>query len=137
MPQFVTAYFATIVIFLAIDFVWLSYAAKGFYKLHLGDLMLDKPNLVIAAGFYLMYAVAVVVLAVLPALKANDWTTALLYGALLGMAAYGTYDITNLATLKNWPSIVSIVDWAWGTTLTGTVALLAFLVTRYLSPVAI
>ncbi len=76
-----------------------------------------------------MYAVAIVVLAVLPALRGGGWTTALLYGALLGMAAYGTYDITNLATLKDWPSLVSMVDWAWGTVL--TVAMLAFFVTRY------
>ena len=130
MPTFVTAYFATIVIFLAIDFVWLKYVALGFYRSQIGHLMLDRPNLAIAAGFYLMYAVAVVVLAVLPALRANDWTIALIYGALLGMAAYGTYDITNLATLKSWPTLVSMVDWAWGTVLTGTVAALAFFVTR-------
>ncbi len=133
MPLSLVAYLSTVVIFLAIDFVWLSYAAKSFYKLHLGDLMLDKPNLGIAAGFYLTYAIAVVVLAVMPALRANDWTTALLYGALLGMAAYGTYDITNLATLKNWPAIVSVVDWIWGTVLTGCVAMLAFFVTRWFS----
>ena len=131
MPTFITAYIATIVIFLAIDFVWLKYVALTFYRNNLGDLMLEQPKLGIAAGFYLMYAAAVVVLAVLPALRANDWSTALLYGALLGMAAYGTYDITNLATLKNWPAIVTIVDWIWGTVLTGTVALLAFLVTRW------
>ena len=131
MPTFITAYLATIVIFLAIDFVWLKYVALTFYRNNLGDLMLEQPKLGIAAGFYLMYAAAVVVLAVLPALRANDWSTALLYGALLGMAAYGTYDITNLPTLKNWPAIVTIVDWIWGTVLTGTVALLAFLVTRW------
>jgi uncharacterized membrane protein len=133
MPTPVTAYIATIVIFLAIDFVWLKYVALGFYREQIGHLMLDKPNLGIAAGFYLMYAVAVVVLAILPALKTNDWSTALIYGALLGMAAYGTYDITNLATLKNWPTLVSIVDWIWGTVLTGTVAMLAFFVTRSVS----
>ncbi len=126
MPVSITAYIATIVVFLAIDYVWLAFVAKTFYRNHLGDLMLAQPKLGIAAGFYLMYAIAVVVLAVLPALRANDWTIALLYGALLGMAAYGTYDITNLATLKNWPAIVSIVDWAWGTVLTGIVSVAAY-----------
>jgi len=130
MPTPITAYLATIIIFLAIDFVWLKYVALGFYREQIGHLMLDKPNLAIAAGFYLMYAVAVVVLAVLPALRAESWTMALLYGALLGMAAFGTYDITNLATLKDWPTLVSIVDWAWGTVLTGTVAMLAYFTTR-------
>lgn len=130
MPVAFTAYLSTIIIFLAIDFVWLKYVALGFYRDQIGHLMLDKPNLGIAAGFYLMYAVAVVVLAVMPALREDSWSTALIYGALLGMAAYGTYDITNLATLKDWPTLVSIVDWIWGTVLTGTVALLAFFVTR-------
>jgi len=130
MPTAITAYIATIVIFLAIDFVWLKYVALGFYREQIGHLMLDKPNLAIAAGFYLMYAVAIAVLAVLPALRAESWTLALLYGALLGMAAYGTYDITNLATLKDWPTLVSMVDWAWGTVLTGTVAMLAYFATR-------
>lgn len=130
MPVYLSAYLATIIIFLAIDFVWLKYAANTFYREHLGDMMLANPKLGIAAGFYLMYAVAVVVLAVLPAVRENSWGTALLYGALLGMAAYGTYDITNLATLKNWPAIVSVVDWIWGTVLTGTVSLLAYHVVR-------
>ena len=130
MPVFITAYVATITIFLLIDYVWLAFVAKSFYRDNLGDLMLAQPKLGIAAGFYLMYAIAVVVLAVLPALRANDWSIALIYGALIGMAAYGTYDITNLATLKNWPALVSIVDWAWGTILTGIVSLAAFTVAR-------
>lgn len=133
MPVAVTAYLSTVIIFLAIDYVWLKYVALGFYREQIGHLMLESPKLGIAAGFYLMYAVAIVVLAVLPALKADSWSTALIYGALIGMAAYGTYDITNLATLKDWPTLVSMVDWAWGTVLTGTVATLAFFVTRYLS----
>ncbi|MGB7285530.1 MAG: DUF2177 family protein [Salaquimonas sp.] len=133
MPLSITAYIATVLIFLAIDFVWLKYVALTFYRENLGDLMLEQPKLGIAAGFYLIYAAAIVVLAVMPALRANDWSVALLYGAMLGLAAYGTYDITNLATLKNWPAIVSIVDMIWGTVLTGTVATLAFLTTRWLT----
>lgn len=130
MPAPVTAYLATIIVFLGIDYVWLKYMANSFYREQLGDLMLETPKLGIAGAFYLVFALAVVVLAVLPALKADSWTTALFYGALLGFAAYGTYDITNMATLKNWPVMMSIVDMIWGTFLTGTTATAAFFITR-------
>ena len=89
MPIALTAYLSTIIIFLAIDYVWLKYVALSFYRGEIGHLMLDKPNLAIAAGFYLLYAIAVTVLAVMPALKVNDWTIALTYGALLGLVVSG------------------------------------------------
>jgi len=76
------------------------------------------PNLGIAALFYLFFTAAIVVLAVLPGLSGGSIGTTLLYGAILGLAAYGTYDITNLSTLKNWPVAMSLVDMAWGTFLT-------------------
>lgn len=133
MPATLTAYIATIIVFLGIDFVWLKYMANSFYREQLGELMLESPKLGIAGAFYLVFALAVVVLAVLPALRANDWTIALLYGALLGFAAYGTYDITNMATLKNWPVLMSLVDMAWGTVLTATTATAAFFITRAVS----
>lgn len=94
--------------------------------------MVDKPNLGIALVFYLVYIVGVVVLAVNPALEKGQWTTAILYGGLLGFVAYGTYDITNLATLKSWPNIVAIVDMVWGTVLTASVATIAYFVTSIL-----
>ncbi len=75
--------------------------------------MLPQPNFVFAAVFYLFFAAAVVILAVLPGLKAGSLTTALFYGAVLGLAAYGTYDMTNLSTLKGWPMAMSFVDMSW------------------------
>lgn len=133
MSQPVTAYFTALVAFLAIDYVWLAFLARDFYRRQLGELMLDNPKLGIAAGFYLVYALAIVALAVMPALRANDWTLALIYGALLGFAAYGTYDITNLATIKGWPTMMAVVDMAWGTVLTGAAAVIAFIATRWIA----
>ena len=124
-----TAYISTVVLFLAIDAVWLGVIARGFYRDQLGHLMLESPNLSIAALFYLFYAVAIVVLVVMPALKSGIWWHAALYGGILGLAAYGTYDITNMATLKDWPISMSIVDMVWGTVLTGTVATGAWWIT--------
>lgn len=130
--QFFTTYIAGLVAFLVIDFIWLKYVALSFYREQIGHLMLDKPNLGIALLFYLVYVVGVVILAVNPALEKGQWTTAVLYGGLLGLVAYGTYDITNLATLKTWPSIVSIIDMIWGTVLTASVATIAYFVTTAL-----
>ncbi|MEO0328895.1 MAG: DUF2177 family protein [Pseudomonadota bacterium] len=130
--HFTISYIAALVAFLAIDFIWLKYVALGFYRDHIGHLMLDKPNLAIAGLFYLFYVVGVVILAVNPALEKQQWTIALLYGGLLGLVAYGTYDITNLATLKTWPPIVTIVDMIWGTVLTASVATISYFVTNAL-----
>lgn len=130
--QFVTAYISGLIAFLIIDIIWLKYIALSFYREQIGHLMVDKPNLAIALVFYLVYIVGVVVLAVNPALEKGQWTTAVLYGGLLGFVAYGTYDITNLATLKGWPNIVAIVDMIWGTVLTASVATIAYFVTSAL-----
>jgi uncharacterized membrane protein len=130
--QFFTTYIAGLIAFLVIDFIWLKYIALSFYREQIGHLMLDKPNLGIALLFYLFYVVGVVVLAVNPALEKGQWMTAALYGGLLGFVAYGTYDITNLATLKTWPPIVAVVDMIWGTVLTASVATIAYFATTSL-----
>ena len=126
MPAHLAAYAAGLVAFLAIDAVWLGIVARGFYRDQLGGLLANQPNFAIAALFYLFYAAAIVILAVSPALKSGSAMQAVMLGAVLGLAAYGTYDITNMATLKGWPVLMSIVDMAWGTVLTGTVAWIAF-----------
>ena len=99
MKTAIVAYLAAFISFLVIDYVWLAHVARNFYRDRLGELMLDKPNLGVAAPFYLLYMVAIVIFAVNPALEKQQWQTALLYGGLLGLVAYGTYDTTNLATL--------------------------------------
>lgn len=129
---FLTSYLAGLFAFLVIDFIWLKYVALTFYRSNIGHLMTDKPNLAVAGLFYLFYVVGVVILAVNPALEKQQWTMAVFYGGLLGLVAYGTYDITNLATLKNFPPIVAIVDIIWGTLLTASVATFSYFVTTAL-----
>lgn len=111
-----------------IDAIWLSIVANKFYKTQLGPLLLEKPNMIAAILFYIIYVIGIVVFALMPALAAGDWKIALGLGALLGLVAYATYDLTNLATLKDFPVKVVIVDLIWGTVLTGTVAALSYAV---------
>ncbi|MEO1265755.1 MAG: DUF2177 family protein [Pseudomonadota bacterium] len=130
---YVIAYFATAIVFLAIDALWLGVIATKFYKAELGSLMAENVNFVAAAGFYLVYCVGIVIFAVSPALRSGDWTQALLFGALFGFFCYATYDMTNLATLRDWPLRMSLVDMAWGTVLTGVSATAGYLITRSLT----
>ncbi|MBP1859859.1 DUF2177 family protein [Rhizobium herbae] len=131
MKSLIVAYAGTFVSLLIADAIWLGLVARTFYRDQLGALMLPSPNLAIAAVFYVFFAMAVVLLAVMPGVKSGSLATALCYGAVLGLAAYGTYDVTNLATLKGWPLTVSLVDMAWGTFVTAFSASCGFLVCRY------
>ena len=129
---YIVAYFATAVIFLAIDAVWLGTVATGLYKSAIGHLMADKVNFTAAGVFYSIYCIGIVIFAVVPALKSGNWTDAALYGALFGFFCYATYDMTNLATLRDWPLSISLIDTAWGTVLTGTSAVAGYAITRAL-----
>ena len=136
MPAYLTAYIGSAVAMLALDAVWLTTMVPRLYKPALGDMLADPPNFVIAGVFYLLYVIGVVVLAVLPALNQQNWLMALGAGALLGLVAYGTYDFTNLSTLKNWPLTLSLIDVCWGVVLTGVAATGGYFVANWLSPAA-
>ncbi len=131
MKPVLFAYAGTFISLLAADAIWLGLVARTFYRDQLGELMLPSPNFAIAAIFYVFFAMAVVLLAVLPGIASGSLATALCYGAVLGLAAYGTYDVTNLATLKGWPLAVSLVDMAWGTFVTTFSAGCGFALSRY------
>lgn len=130
--QYIVSYIATAVVFFVADFVWLGVVMKGFYRDRLGPLMAEQVNIPVAGLFYLAFVLGIVIFAVAPALAANSWGRALLFGALFGFFAYGTYDMTNWATLRDWPAAVSIVDLAWGTVLTGVSATAGYLITRWI-----
>ena len=130
MTRFATAYAATFIVFCGLDFLWLGFVAKGYYQSQVGTLLLEKPNLPVAALFYILYIVGVLIFAVLPALEAGQWSRALFYGALFGFFAYATYDLTNLATLKGWSPGLALLDLAWGAVVTGISATAGYVVTR-------
>jgi uncharacterized membrane protein len=108
-------------LFLAIDAVWLSSVANSFYRKHIGFLLREEFLMGPAALFYLFYTACLVAMVINPSVKAASPMQAVIYGALLGLCAYGTYDMTNLATVKGWPVIVSVADMAWGMFLTALV----------------
>lgn len=119
-------YGACVIAFFALDFVWLGTMTSRFYQPRLGHLMAEQPKLGVAAGFYLIYIIGIVALAVVPGLRENSVLGALWRGALFGLIAYATYDLTNMATLKDWPWQVTVVDMVWGTVLNSAVAVVGF-----------
>ena len=133
IKQTLILYLITLVVFFAIDMIWLGVVAKGFYRRHLGSMLSPKVNWAAAVLFYLLFIVGLLVFAVKPALAAGNSHKALILGALLGLISYATYDLSNLATMKDWPLMVTIVDLVWGTVLGGAVSYIsAFLGRRIL-----
>ena len=133
MTRMFIAGVATLLSMGAMDAVWLTTMTSRFYRRQITDLLLDTPQWAPAVAFYLLYAVAVLLLVVGPALE-GDWPLPRLIatGALLGIAAYGTYDLTNQATLRGWSVLVTVVDMAWGASLTAIVATIATMAARRL-----
>ena len=121
-------YIAAFGVFFFIDLIWLVLMNSRFYKKELSELMAEKVKWFPAILFYLLFIVAVLVLVVLPAVDKGSWVTALLHGGLLGMVCYGTYDFTNLASIRDWPLKVTVVDIVWGTVLSATVATISYFI---------
>lgn len=129
MVDFLKSFLVAGTVMGVIDAVWLTTANK-FYKSQIGSLLLDKPNFLPAVIFYIIYIIGLVVFVINPALDKGSWAHAFGFGALFGLVAYATYDLTNLATIKGFTNTVVIVDLIWGTLLTGTVALVSYLVLK-------
>ena len=120
--SYVLLYLGSAIAFLVIDLIWLGVIAKNLYRDKLGHLLADDFNKAAAAVFYLLFILGTLIFAVLPALREGDFSKAIIYGALFGFFTYATYDLTNLATLKNWPLSITIYDLIWGSFITATVA---------------
>jgi len=129
LTRALSIYAVTLPIFFAIDLVWLGVVAKNFYRRHLGHLLSPQVDWTSAILFYLVFIAGIVFFAVRPALEVNSPLRALTYGALFGFFTYATYDLTNQATLRDWPVIVTVVDLAWGAVLSASVAYLSYQVT--------
>jgi uncharacterized membrane protein len=110
------------ILFLAIDLVWLMWIGRGFYTAEIGALLRQPPNLSAAGLFYVLYITGLMVMVIWPAFQGQSALQALLYGAILGLIAYGTYDLTNLAVMKGFTAKIAVIDMIWGTVLTGVVA---------------
>ena len=130
--SYVIAYLISLVLFTMVDLIWLGVVAKGFYRSQLGAMMADQINIGAAVAFYLIYPVGLVAFAVAPSLHSGAWMDAAARGALLGLVAYAAYDLTNLATLRDWPLPLTLVDMLWGTTLSALTAVSTVWLARFL-----
>lgn len=128
MISYIKQYLITLIIFLGIDSIWLLFVAKEFYSKNIGHLMAKNPNLIAAGIFYLINIIGIIIFCITPALQKNSIVIALVLGGLYGLFTYSTYDLTNLATLKDWPLIVTILDIVWGVVLTSVVSGVSFLI---------
>lgn len=122
MNKYVAAYAGTAIVMVALDMLWLGVIAKPMYQQGIGHLMAAKPNVAVAVLFYLLYALGVVIFAVSPQHNGSSWGMTLTMAALFGFFAYATYDLTNLATLRDWPLRLSLIDMAWGTVVSAAAA---------------
>ena len=126
-------YLSFLIALIAIDLVWLLGIAKNLYRNEMGDLMASEPKLLAGLAFYLLYALGVCIFVIVPALSKQSWIYALQYGALFGLFCYMTYDLTNLAVVRNFPTQLAFVDIAWGSFVTALCATFAYWVGNRIS----
>lgn len=131
--KLILSYLLTTLVFFAIDMVWLGFIAKNLYRKYLGDFLSDAINWKAAIIFYLIFIVGIFIFAIMPAVEKNSITKAIIYGAMFGFFTYATYDLTNLATLKNWPLQIVFIDMAWGALLTALVSTAGFYIVKWIA----
>lgn len=129
---FLKLYATALATFLVLDGLWIGLLMAGFYKRQLGFLFADKVNLYAVVAFYLIYAAGLVFVVIEPQLGAS-FTRVFLIGLVVGLMAYGAYDLTNQATVKNWPLVVTVIDLAWGALVTGAVSVVTVAIARFFS----
>jgi len=126
--MFIKLFLIALPVFFVIDIIWLVLVARKFYNNQIGSLMRPDVNWYAAVIFYLVFLCGLVVFVVTPALEKHSLTHALLFGAFFGLVTYATYDLTNLATLKDWPMLVTVVDLIWGMALSASVSAITYLI---------
>lgn len=125
-------YLSALAAFLVIDLVWLGAVGRGFYQKHLGFLLAERTNWAAAILFYLLFIGGLLVFAVLPGLQAGSLVRTLGLAAFFGLVTYATYDLTNLATVRDWPLVLTVVDMIWGMILSTLVSAIVFWASRWL-----
>jgi uncharacterized membrane protein len=132
MAYYLKLYFSTLAVFFAIDMIWLGLVARTFYRKYLGFLMAANTKWLAAVIFYLLFILGLLVFVVLPGLESGSLRNTLVHAALFGLITYATYDLTNLATLKDWPVTITVVDMIWGTVLSVLVSYASFIIGTWL-----
>jgi uncharacterized membrane protein len=122
MLKYLGIYFSFLISLVIVDMVWLLVIAKTLYRTSMGDLMADEPKLAAGLAFYVLYAIGVCIFVIVPAISKQSWFDAVLYGALFGFFCYMTYDLTNLAVVRNFPTQLAFIDMAWGSFVTAVMS---------------
>ena len=128
-------YAVSVPVFFVIDMIWLGLIARGFYRKALEPLLTPNINWAAAIIFYFLFLVGILVFALLPGMEKRSLGHTIVMAALFGFIAYATYDLTNLATLRDWPLVLSIVDMAWGAFLSASTAAITYLIMSRISSV--
>jgi uncharacterized membrane protein len=124
--KYLAVYFSFLLTLIVIDLIWLLGIAKNLYRDDMGSLMASEPKLLAGLGFYLLYALGSTIFVILPALSKQSWMHAVQYGALFGFFCYMTYDLTNLAVIRDFPTRLAFIDIAWGSAVTALSAAMAY-----------
>jgi uncharacterized membrane protein len=131
ISKLIFSYILTFAVFFIVDMAWLGFVAKDIYKKYLGNFLSDNVNWIAAFIFYFLFVAGVFIFAILPAIEKDSLRSAIIMGALFGFFTYATYDLTNLATLKDWPITIVFIDIIWGMVLTGIVSTAGFYIVKY------
>lgn len=127
------SYLLTFIVFLLVDMLWLGIIAKKLYQKYLGDFLSDKVNWTAAFAFYFIYVAGISIFAIYPAVNKGSVFNAVLMGALFGIFTYATYDLTNLATLKDWPLPIVFIDIIWGAVLSAIVSFSGYYIVKWIN----
>ena len=130
LAKLIVSYFLTTIVFFAIDMTWLGFIAKDFYRKYLGGFLSNTVNWPAAFIFYFIFIIGIFIFCIMPAIEKQSVSKAIVMGALFGFFTYATYDLTNLATLRNWPLTIVLVDIIWGMFLTAMVSITGFYITK-------
>jgi len=122
MTFYVLLWAIAFALLLIIDMVWLMWLGRGFYVEEIGSLLLEQPNLIAAFAFYALYIAGLVYLVIAPAAEADSVMKAVISGAVFGLVAYATYDLTNLAVMKGFTLKIALIDMVWGMALSAAVS---------------
>ena len=128
--KYILHFAVSFMVFIAVDLVWLGFIAKNLYANALGHLMSSKVNWTAALIFYVLFVIGLLYFVIEPALRDQNMIRLIISAALFGFMTYATYDLTNLATLKEWPLYITLIDLAWGTTLSTVVSLISYIILR-------
>ncbi|MFA7416934.1 MAG: DUF2177 family protein [Acholeplasma sp.] len=133
MKKNILLFIVAMIVFLVIDLLWLGVIAQGFYQEHLGELLSDEFKLIPAVIFYITFIIGLVYLVLKPGIDKNSYKQVFIFSILYGIATYGAYDLTNYATMRDFPLLIVVVDLTWGTLLTITTSTISYYIyTRFI-----